>query len=586
MNLFAHFSDLLLTELEALAEEGVMATDTDFSRVSVEPPRESSHGDISTNAAMVLARAAKMKPRDLALQIAERLKPHEDIETVEIAGPGFINIRLAQTFWHRILKTAISDKNGFGRSGLGQGQKVNVEYVSANPTGPMHVGHCRGAVFGDALANLLEFTGYDVTREYYINDAGAQVDVLARSAYLRYRESMGEDIGDIPAGLYPGDYLVPVGETLKEKFSDTLMDQEESEWLPLVRDIAIDAMMDMIRADLEALNVRHDVFFSERSLICGETDRIAALLEELRSNGLIYEGRLEPPKGKLPEDWEDREQTLFRASDFGDDTDRPLLKSDGGYTYFASDIAYHADKYARGFARMIDVWGADHGGYVKRMQSAVKAVTGGEGELDVKLCQLVRLLRGGEPVKMSKRSGEFVTLRDVVDEVGRDPVRFMMLYRKNDAQLDFDFAKVTEQSRDNPVFYVQYAHARICSVLRNAAEELGDALPDEAAMAQASLEGLVDRSELVLIKRMAQWPRLVEQAARHHEPHRIAFFLYDLASDFHGLWNRGKESPDLRFIRGDDIKLTIARLTLIDAVAGVLKAGLDILGVEAVREMR
>ncbi len=580
MNLFAYFSDILTAELAELLPGA------DFSRIAVEPPRDPAHGDISTNAAMVLARAAKMNPRDLAQKIAGRLEPHGDIETVEIAGPGFINIRLANAFWHGILKTVIADKRSFGRSNMGEGVKVNVEYVSANPTGPMHVGHCRGAVFGDALANLLEYAGHEVCREYYINDAGAQVDVLARSAFLRYREALGEDIGEIPAGLYPGDYLRPVGEMLKSRFGDALKDKDEAEWLPVVRDVAIDAMMEMIRADLHALNVRHDVFFSERSLISGETDKIAALLEELRGNGLIYEGRLEPPKGKLPEDWEDREQTLFRASDFGDDTDRPLLKSDGGYTYFASDIAYHADKYARGFAQMIDVWGADHGGYVKRMQSAVKAVTGGKGELDVKLCQLVRLLRGGEPVKMSKRSGEFVTLRDVVEEVGRDPVRFMMLYRKNDAPLDFDFARVTEQSRDNPVFYVQYAHARISSVLRKASEELDADMPGEAAMQEADLEGLVDRAELALIKRMAQWPRLVEQAARYHEPHRIAFFLYDLASDFHGLWNRGKESPDLRFIRIDDIKLTMARLALIGSVASVLASGLDILGVEAAEEMR
>ncbi len=586
MNLFAHFSDLIKAELAALVSEGVLAVDADFRRVAVEPPRDAAHGDISTNAAMVLAKAARMKPRDLAQMLADRLESQADIAGVEVAGPGFINIRLSNAFWHKILQVVVNEKRDFGRCKLGQGVKVNVEYVSANPTGPMHVGHCRGAVFGDALANLLEFAGFDVCREYYINDAGAQVDVLARSAYLRYREALGEDIGAIPAGLYPGDYLKPVGVLLKEKFGDTLRGKDETEWLPLVRIIATDAMMAMIREDLAALNVRHDVFFSERSLTSGENDKIAALIGQLRASDLVYEGRLEPPKGRLPEDWEDREQTLFRATRFGDDTDRPLLKSDGGYTYFASDIAYHADKYARGFAQMIDVWGADHGGYVKRMQSAVKAVTNGEGELDVKLCQLVRLLRGGAPVKMSKRSGEFVTLRDVVQEVGRDPVRFMMLYRKNDAPLDFDFARVTEQSRDNPVFYVQYAHARICSVLRKAKDELGADMPGDAALAAAAFEKLADGSELALIKRMAQWPRLVEQAAMHHEPHRIAFFLYDLASDFHGLWNRGKESPDLRFIRADDIKLTVARLALIGSAASILAAGLDVLGVEAVEEMR
>ena len=585
MNLFAHFTRIVRTRLEELAGAGVLPADSDFSKIAVEPPRDAAHGDIATNAAMVLARPAGLKPRDLAEQIAKLLREEDEIEGVEVAGPGFINIRLAPLFWPQVLHGVLEAGRDFGRCRLGTAQKVNVEYVSANPTGPMHVGHCRGAVFGDALANLLDFAGFEVTREYYINDAGAQVDVLARSAYLRYREALGEEIGAIPEGLYPGDYLKPVGAALAAEFGDSLTGHPEEAWLETVRERAIAAMMEMIRDDLAALNVRHDVFFSERSLVRGEGDRIGALIAELGRDGLVYEGRLDPPKGKLPEDWEDREQTLFRAREFGDDSDRPLLKSDGSYTYFAADIAYHADKFRRGFADMIDVWGADHGGYVKRMQAAVKAVSGGEGALDVKLVQLVKLYRGGEPVKMSKRSGTFVTLRDVVDEVGRDPVRFMMLYRKNDAPLDFDFQKVTEQSRDNPVFYVQYAHARISSVLRNAAEELGAEAVSAANLRAAPLERLDDAAELTLIRRMAEWPRLVEQAALAHEPHRVAFYLYELSSDFHGLWNRGKDSPQLRFIRKDDTSLTFARLALIQCTASILAAGLDILGVEAVEEM-
>lgn len=585
MNLFAHFTGIVQRRLRDLTASGELPAEVDLSRVSVEPPRDASHGDIATNAAMVLAKPAGMKPRDLAEHIAEGLRREADIETVDVAGPGFINMRLSSSFWPKVLLNVLEQGRNFGRCELGQSHKVNVEYVSANPTGPMHVGHCRGAVFGDALANLLDFAGYDVTREYYINDAGSQVDVLARSAHLRYREALGEGIGEIPEGLYPGEYLKPVGKLLAEEFGDGLKDVPESDWLETVRGKSIDAMMDMIRDDLKALNVTHDVFFSERTLTSGKTDKIGALIAKLKDDGLVYEGRLEPPKGKLPEDWEDREQTLFRAKRFGDDTDRPLLKSDGSYTYFASDIAYHADKFRRGFADMIDVWGADHGGYIKRMQSAVKAISGGKGDLDVKVVQLVKLFRGGEPVKMSKRSGQFVTLRDVVDEVGRDPVRFMMLYRKNDAPLDFDFQKVTEQSRDNPVFYVQYAHARISSVLRNAAEELGKEAVSAENLKSAYLHLLNDSAELTLIRRMAEWPRLVEQAALAHEPHRVAFYLYELSSDFHALWNKGKESPHLRFISKDDKTLTFARLALIQCVASVLAAGLGILGVEAVEEM-
>lgn len=584
MNLFAHFTRIIHSQLADLAASGFLPDGMDYSRVNVEPPRDASHGDIATNAAMVLARPAGLKPRDLAEKIAEGLRGEDDIEGVEVAGPGFINMRLSALFWPKVLSSVLQDGRGFGRCALGGGAKVNVEYVSANPTGPMHVGHCRGAVFGDALANLLDFAGYDVTREYYINDAGAQVDVLARSVHLRYREALGEDVGAIPEGLYPGDYLKPVGAALAEEFGDRLRDAPETEWLEIVRRKSIAAMMEMIRGDLDALNVRHDVFFSESTLTSENEDRIAALISQLTADGLVYEGRLAPPKGRLPEGWEDREQTLFRATKFGDDTDRPLLKSDGSYTYFAADIAYHADKFQRGFADMIDVWGADHGGYIKRMQAAVKAASGGKGALDVKLVQLVKLLRGGQPVKMSKRSGQFVTLRDVVNEVGRDPVRFMMLNRKNDAPLDFDFEKVTEQSRDNPVFYVQYAHARIHSVLRKAVQEL-DTVIEAEALQSAPLPRLDDEAEIALIRRMAEWPRLVEQAALAHEPHRVAFYLYELSGDFHGLWNRGKDSPHLRFIIKDDTTLTFARLALIQGTASILAAGLGILGVEAVEEM-
>jgi arginyl-tRNA synthetase len=461
-----------------------------------------------------------------------------------------------------------------------------VEYVSANPTGPMHVGHGRGAVFGDALANLLAFAGYDVTREYYINDAGAQVDVLARSAFLRYREALGEAVGSIPEGLYPGDYLVPVGQALAAQHGPALRDMPEAEWLPLVRSVAIDAMMAMIRDDLASLDIRHAVFFSERSLTKGEADKIGETIAELRARGLVYEGRLPPPKGQLPEDWEDREQTLFRATEFGDDVDRPLLKSDGSYTYFAADIAYHRSKFERGFTSMIDVWGADHGGYVKRMQAAVNAVSGGTAKLDVKLCQLVKLLRGGEPVKMSKRAGDFVTLREVVDEVGRDPVRFMMLYRKNDAPLDFDLAKVLEQSKDNPVFYVQYAHARCASVFRQAGEAFAGRVPGSDALAAADLSVLTDEAEIELERRIAQYPRVVEAAALAHEPHRIAFYLYELSSVFHGLWNKGKDLPQLRFVKHDDERSTVARLALLGALKAVLASGLGTLGVSAPDEMR
>jgi arginyl-tRNA synthetase len=573
-----------------LSEKGTLPAGIDLSRVVVEPPRDASHGDMATNAAMVLAKEAKAKPRELAERIAEGLRADPLIASVDIAGPGFINLTLKTSVWIDALRAVLGEGETYGRGSAGAGEKVNVEYVSANPTGPMHVGHCRGAVFGDALASLLAFAGYDVAREYYINDAGAQVDVLARSAFLRYREALGETIGEIPEGLYPGDYLKPVGEALAAEYGDRLLKESDATWLPQVRRKAIAAMMEAIRGDLAALNIKHDVFFSERSLIEGGEDRVAATIDFLRAKGDVYEGRLPPPKGAPVEDWEDREQTLFRATAYGDDVDRPLLKSDGGYTYFASDIAYHKTKYDRGFRNLVDVWGADHGGYIKRMQAAIKAVTASKAELDVKIVQLVKLLRNGEPVKMSKRSGDFVTLREVVDEVGSDAVRFMMLFRKNDAVLDFDLAKVIEQSKDNPVFYVQYGHARGHSIFRNAREVIPD-LPEETnkrleVLRQARLEQLTDPVELDLIRRLALYPRIVEAAALAHEPHRVAFYLYDLASEFHAHWTKGRDAPHLRFIINNDAEITLARLALVQGVVSVLASGLAVLGVHAPVEMR
>src|SRR5215475_1332361 len=590
LHLFADVLARVHAACRALAAEANWPAGVDFSRVVVEPPRDASHGDMATNAAMVLAKEAKSKPRDLAEAIAARLRADPLIEKVDIAGPGFINLTLKGSVWINALRSVLREAEAFGRAVVHASAKVNVEYVSANPTGPMHVGHCRGAVFGDALASLLDFAGHDVTREYYINDAGAQVDVLARSAFLRYREALGENIGEIPEGLYPGDYLKPVGQALAKEHGDKLLDISEAQWLPVVRSKSIAMMMDEIKGDLEALNIKHDVFFSERSLIEGGNNRVAETIDFLRAKGDVYEGRLLPPKGAPVEDWEDREQTLFRATAYGDDVDRPLLKSDGSYTYFASDIAYHKNKFDRGFRDLVDVWGADHGGYIKRMQAAVKAVTGGEAALDVKIVQLVKLLRAGEPVKMSKRSGDFVTLREVVDEVGRDAVRFMMLNRKNDAVLDFDLAKVIEQSRDNPVFYVQYGHARGQSIFRNAREVI-PTLPQadrerRHALAQAALSRLDDAAELALMRRIALYPRLVEAAAASHEPHRIAFYLYELASDFHALWTKGKDAPHLRFIIQNDPELTLARLALVQGVVTVLASGLAVLGVGAPIEMR
>jgi arginyl-tRNA synthetase len=592
MNVFTLFTAHVRTAIEALAAAGAFARPPDLERVVVEPPRDAAHGDLATNAAMALAKDAGVKPRDLAERIAAELGKRPEITKVEVAGPGFINMTLDPSVWRQALRAAILAGPDFGRSDIGKSEAVNVEYVSANPTGPMHVGHCRGAVFGDALANLLAFAGYAVTREYYINDAGAQVDVLARSAYLRYREALGENIGPIPEGLYPADYLKPVGAALAEQHGRALNQMPEQDWLPIVRRTAIDMMMAEIREDLAALNVQHDVFFSERSLVEGRNDAVAATIAGLRAAGEVYEGRLPPPKGAVEEDWEDREQTLFRTTEFGDDVDRPLKKSDGSYTYFASDIAYHKSKLDRGFRHMIDVWGADHGGYIRRMKAAVSAVSGGAASLDVKIVQLVKLLRGGEPVKMSKRSGDFVTLREVVDEVGRDAVRFMMLYRKNDAPLDFDLTKVIEQSRDNPVFYVQYGHARGQSVFRNARDVI-PTLPEtdrerRQVLSRAARldDALDDSAELALMRRIAFYPRLVEAAAMSHEPHRIAFYLYELASEFHALWTKGKDAPHLRFIMQNDPELTLARLALVQGVVTVLASGLAVLGVGAPDEMR
>jgi len=584
MDVFAGFHGHVLAAVQQLKHDGVLPHEASIDGITLETPKDPTHGDLATNAAMVLAKPAGKAPRALAERIVPLVASDPYVEKVEIAGPGFINLTLARAFWPRVLRMVLEQGDAFGRSAIGKGQAVNVEYVSANPTGPMHVGHCRGAVFGDALANLLEFAGYDVTREYYVNDAGAQVDMLARSAYLRYREALGEDIGEIPEGLYPGDYLKPVGEELASNHGRDLLDMPEEEWLPLVRATALRAMLRMIETDLAQLGIRHDVFFSERSLIEGG-DEVGETIANLKAKGLIYKGRLPPPKGKVDEEWEDREQLLFRATEFGDDQDRPLIKTDGSYTYFASDIPYHYDKFRRGFKSMIDVWGADHSGHIKRMRAALSALTGGEADLDVKICQLVRLFRAGEPVKMSKRAGTFVTLRDVVDEVGAGPVRFMMLYRKNDAPLDFDFAKVTEQSRDNPVFYVQYAHARASSVLRNVRESFPDLDMGEDQLARADLERLNDDGEIALIRRLAQFPRIVEGAAQAHEPHRLGFYLYDLAGDFHGLWNRGKDLPQLRFIYESDRELTRARVALVAATKRVLALGLGILGVHALHEL-
>ena len=587
MNIYADFHARVASILQRIIANGRLPADLDLARFVVEPPRDHAHGDLAINAAMVYAKEAKASfanPRQLATELAAALAEDDDVAQAEVAGPGFLNIRLKPAVFARLLRAALERGPRFATGLPAEArQKVNVEYVSANPTGPMHVGHGRGAVFGDALANLIAYVGHEVTREYYINDGGAQVDGLARSAYLRYREALGEQIS-IPEGLYPGDYLKPIGVALAAEFGRSLLALPEGEWIVPARSAAIAGMMEIIRADLAALGITHEVFFSERSLTEGK-DLIGAAIADLEAAGLVYVGRLPAPKGQPSEDWEDREQCLFRSTQFGDDVDRPLTKSDGSYTYFAADIAYHKTKIERGFEILIDIWGADHGGYVKRMQAAVAALSGGKAVLDVKLCQLVKLMRGGEPIKMSKRSGDFVTLREVVDEVGVDAVRFMMLFRKNDAVLEFDLARVIEQSKDNPVFYVQYAHARGKSVMRQARVTFPGIDLSIAALARADLSALTDEGEIRLIKLIAQYPRVIEAAAAAHEPHRVAFFLHDLASDLHSHWTRGKDQPQLRFVNEERRDLTLARLALVAAVTSILAGGLAILGVSAPDEM-
>ncbi|NQV84688.1 MAG: arginine--tRNA ligase [Rhodospirillales bacterium] len=583
MNLYQHFRAEIVRIVTELAAEGLVPDGLETVRVSVEPPRDASHGDITTNAAMVLAKAAGMAPKDLAVMLTDRLGGVEWILETDIAGPGFVNMRLKPEFWYERLKEILLAGVPYGDSTLGGGIAVNVEFVSANPTGPLHVAHARGAVVGDALAALLDKAGFEVTREYYINDAGTQVDTLARSAYLRYREALGEDIGVIPEGFYPGEYLKPVGEALAQQLGDKWLGADEDVWLGEIRTLAISMMMDSIREDLESLGIHFDVFSSENALV--EKGAVDQALDQLDQMGLIYTGVLEPPKGKTPDDWEPRPQTLFKASQFGDEVDRAVKKSDGSWTYFATDMAYHQDKYRRGFKTMVDVWGADHGGYVKRMNAAVGAVTGGEGKLDVKICQMVNLKKGGEALKMSKRAGTFVTLADLIGEVGRDVVRFMMLTRKNDSQMEFDLEKALEQSRDNPVFYVHYAHARCRSVLRSAAEQWGEAKTTPGALAEADTHLLVDAEELDVIKIMASWPRLVESAAEAHEPHRVAYYLNDLATAFHALWNKGNDDASLRFIVAEDQPLTLARLALVQGVATLIASGLGVMGVAPVEEL-
>lgn len=583
MNIFKDFQTNIKDIITSLSNDGSLPEGLDLKNITAEAPRDASHGDIATNAAMVLVKQAKMKPRDIAQLIATGLEKHENVEQVDIAGPGFINIRLKTNFIQNQVAVILDKGLDYGRSTYGNNEKVNVEYVSANPTGPLHVGHCRGAVFGDALATLLDYVGFDVAKEYYINDAGGQINTLAQSAYHRYLEALGEDVGEVPEGLYPGKYLIPVGNALVEKYGDSLKGKDESEWLEDLKAFASSAMMDLVRDDLETLGIKHEVFFSEKSM--HDNGDIQKGLEALEEKGLIYTGVLEAPKGKLPDDWEERPQTLFKSTQFGDDVDRALKKSNGDWTYFAADVAYHKNKMDRGFNRQIDVLGADHGGYVKRVQSVLIALSDGKATLDVKLCQMVKLMRNGEPVKMSKRSGNFITLRDIVDEVGKDVVRFIMLTRKNDASLEFDFTKVTEQSKDNPVFYVQYGHARVFSVLKKAQETIKNIDVSDISLKNADLSLLNDESELQLIKAMFNWPRIVESAATSHEPHRISYYLYDLASEFHGLWNKGNDRVDLRFIIDDNTDITLARLAMIRAFSNIIASGLNILGVEPVNEM-
>ncbi len=586
MNLY----NKIKNEIKAFVEDnaaagGVFAgvTAQQLEPLTVEPPRDVSHGDMATNVAMVLAKPLGQNPRVLAEALLEPLKTLEYVTQVEIAGPGFINICFAPIFWQSVVADILAEDIGYGGSDLGQGASVNIEYVSANPTGPMHIGHARGAVVGDAMSLLMLKAGFNVTKEYYVNDAGAQVDKLAQSAFVRYRQACGEHITEIAAGLYPGEYLVAVGESLKAEYGEDLLHQDEVTWLPVVRDFTLDAMMEMIKQDLADLGIVHDVFTSERSL--HQAGRVQAVVDGLVKQNLAYRGMLEAPKGKTPDDWEAGEQLLFRSTDFGDDSDRPIQKSDGGWTYFAGDIAYTEDKIGRGFKHLVMVLGADHGGYVKRMQAVVKALSGGKVDLMVQLCQLVKFLDNGEPVKMSKRAGTFTTVRDVIEAVGKDVVRFIMLTRKPEQMLDFDLTKVTEHSRENPVYYVQYAHTRCKSVLRLALADV----PDAWAMSEnpdASVIALLNKEEeLVLIRLLASWPRVVEAAALAREPHRIAFYVQEVAAAFHHFWNLGSDNIALRFVQKDAIEESAARLALARCVATVIKSGLHVLGVEALESM-
>ncbi|MEP3439985.1 MAG: arginine--tRNA ligase [Sulfitobacter sp.] len=581
MNLFADIRSLVISALDAMVAAGDLPAGLSTDNVTAEPPRDAAHGDMATNAAMVLAKPAGMKPRDIADKLALRLTDDPRIAAAEVAGPGFLNLRLVPAVWQNLAADVLVSGTDYGRATIGSGKTVNVEYVSANPTGPLHVGHTRGAVFGDALASLLAFAGWDVTREYVINDGGGQIGMLARSVYLRYLEAHGREVA-FPDGTYPGDYLIPVGQKLKETVGEQYIDQPESVWLGPIGDFSTDAMMELIRGDLALLGVEMDRFFSEKSLY--NTGKIEACLDKLDKMGLIYVGTLEPPKGKLPDDYEAREQTLFKSTEFGDDQDRAIKKHDGAWTYFAPDIAYHYDKVERGYDQLINVFGADHGGYVKRMKAAVHALSDGKVPLDIKLTQLVKLFKNGEEFKMSKRAGNFVLLSDLIREVGKDVTRFVMLTRKNDAPLDFDFGKVMEQSRENPVFYVQYAHARVASVLRKASAARID-VSDEA-LKSADLTKLDHAAELALLRKVAEWPRLVETAARSNEPHRIAFYLYEIAGDLHGFWNLGNAETGLRFIQEDDPATSQAKIALARAVAIVIAAGLGILGVTPAEEMR
>lgn len=583
MNIFQEYRNHIVDILAQMSQTGDLPAGTDFSRVTVEPPRDATHGDMSTNAAMVLAKPAGKNPRQLGDAIAEKIKALNGVTDVNVAGPGFVNFRLDASAWLATIGNVLSTGVDYGNSRMGQNKKVNIEYVSANPTGPLTVGHARGAVVGDALSSLMKKAGYDVTREYYINDAGNQVNILGRSVYLRYREALGENIGDIPPGFYPGEYLKDVGQMLAKRDGDKWLGKDEAEWHPVCKAAALEMMLAEIKFDLNDMGIHHDVFSSEQAVIdAGAVEKAYKVLED---QGLIYTGVLEPPKGKKPDDWEERPQTLFRATQFGDDTDRPLKKSDGSWTYFANDIAYHWDKYNRGSTHLIDILGADHGGYVKRIRAAVKAVSGGTADVDVKLCQIVHTFDNGEPVRMSKRAGTFVTLRDMLDKVGKDVIRFIMLTRSSDQTLEFDFAKVVEQSKDNPVFYVQYAHARCHSVLRNAKEMFAGLDTAAAALTGANVARLNSEDELKLVRLMAAWPRHVEQAAEAAEPHRITFYLQELAAEFHAFWNKGRDDNSLRFLHENDKELSMARLALVRSVATVIASGLNVMGVTPLEEL-